>query len=115
MLIAGLACLLFVSVCLACFLFFLIRRDLSPSIAFAKIQNRLKNHPPTLLPSFADAPYRVLSNQPPQHRPTLINLQTSEGRGQACHPDVTYIEQGFGPAGWRYWMVCTPYDLWKFR
>jgi hypothetical protein len=114
MLIAGLVCLLFVSVCLACFLFFLIRRDLSPSIAFAKIQNRLKNHPSTLLPVFADAPYRMLSKEPPRHRPTLVNLQTSEGTGQACHPDVTYIAQGFGPAGWRYWMVCTPYAYGNF-
>jgi hypothetical protein len=114
MLITGLVCLLFVSVCLACFLFFLIRRDLSPSIAFAKIQNRIRKRPPTLLPSFADAPYRVLSKEPPPHRPTLLSLQTSEGTGQACHPDVTYIDQGFGPAGWRYWMVCTPYAYGNF-
>jgi hypothetical protein len=114
MLTAGLVCLLLVSVCLACFLFLLVRKDLAPRIAFAKIQNRFKKHPPALLPSFDDAPYRRLLNGPPRHRPTLVNLPTSEGTGQACHPDVTYIRDGFGPAGWRYWMVCTPYAYANF-
>src|SRR5215467_6091150 len=114
MLIAAVMLLLLVSSCLAGFLFWLGRNDLSPRIAMEKIQNRFKKGPSPLLPSFRDAPYRRLTGQPPLHHPTLINLQTSEGTGQACHPDVTYIPDGLGSERWRYWMVCTPYGYANF-
>jgi hypothetical protein len=105
---------LFMTGCLTIFLLYLLRGDLSPRIATIKIKNRLSNKPPILLPSFRDAPYRRLTDQPPRHHPLLLNLQTSEGTGQACHPDITYIPEGFGTRRWRYWMVCTPYPYANF-
>jgi len=114
MLIAALLFLILLVGCLASFLRFLVRGDLSPRIAIEKIKNRLSKAPPALLPSFGDAPYRRLTDRPPQHHPTLLNLQTSEGTGQACHPDVTYIPNGFGAGRWPYWMVCTPYAYGHF-
>lgn len=56
-----------------------------------------------------DAPYREIRAANALHRPILLNLQTSDGSGQACHPDVLYVPEGFGLKRWRYWMVCTPY------
>lgn len=106
--------LLLTTGCLASLLFLLNRYDLSPRIAMEKITNRFSRNPPSLLPSFRDAPYRRLTDRPPRHHPILVNLQTSEGTGQACHPDVTYIPEGFGAGGWRYWMVCTPYAYANF-
>jgi len=107
--------LLVVAACLASFLFLLVRDDLSPRIAIEKIKNRFRKKPPTQLPSFRDAPYRRLTDQPPRHHPVLLNLQTSEGSGQACHPDVTYVPDGVGNGRWPYWMVCTPYPYANFR
>jgi hypothetical protein len=63
-----------------------------------------------------DAPYRrvrPISNV--LHRPVLLNLETYEGSGQACHPDVVYIAGGFGSKKWPYWMVCTPYPYLESR
>jgi hypothetical protein len=113
-LIPALILLLAVAGCLASFLFLLFRGDLSPRIAIEKIRNRFRKNPPTQLPSFRDAPYRRLTDQPPRHHPVLLNLQTSEGTGQACHPDVTYVRNGLGTGRWRYWMVCTPYPYANF-
>ncbi len=45
------------------------------------------------------------------HKPILLNIETSDGSGQVCHPDVTYIMNGFGSGQWCYWMVCTPYPF----
>lgn len=115
LLIRALIFLLAVAGCLASFLFLLVRDDLSPRIAIEKIKNRFRKKPPTQLPSFRDAPYRRLSDQPPRHHPVLLNLETSEGTGQACHPDVTYVPDGLGTGRWRYWMVCTPYPYGNFR
>lgn len=56
-----------------------------------------------------DAPYRRLTKAGQVHRPVLLNIETSDGSGQACHPDVVYIAEGFGRKKWAYWMVCTPY------
>lgn len=57
-----------------------------------------------------DAPYRRVGAAAGEvHRPVLLNLETSDGSGQACHPDVVYIPGGFGSKKWPYWMVCTPY------
>lgn len=114
MLIAALICLLLLVGCSVGFLFLLVRGDLSPRIAIEKIKNRFRKDPPLFLPGFGDAPYRRLTGQPPRHHPVLLNLQTSEGTGQACHPDVTYVLDGFGTGRWRYWMVCTPYPYGHF-
>lgn len=114
MLIAALIFLLLLVGCLAGFLFLLVRGDLSPRIAVEKIKNRFSKEPPLLLPNFKDAPYRRLTTQSPSHHPILLNLQTSEGTGQACHPDVAYIAEGFGSGRWRYWIACTPYAYGHF-
>jgi len=37
----------------------------------------------------------------------LIHVPTSDGSGEACHPSVLEIADGF--AGYRYWMANTPY------
>jgi hypothetical protein len=101
--------LLCLSACLATFVFVLARKDLTPRVALQKLQMRIKSHPQAQLPSFRDAPYRRLADRTPKHHPTILNLQTSEGSGQACHPDVVHIPGGFGSGRWPYWMVCTPY------
>jgi hypothetical protein len=112
--IAGVLLLLCLSGCLATFVLLLARKDLSPRIALEKIQNRLRKQPPAMLPNFGDAPYRRLTDHDPKHHPTLVNLQTSEGSGQACHPDVAYIPDGFGSGRWPYLMICTPYAYANF-
>jgi hypothetical protein len=96
------------------FLFLLVRHDIPPRIALQRIRNRFATRPPALLPDFHDVPYRLLNGRVPLHWPVLLNLQTSEGTGQACHPDVVFIRQGFGSQLWRYWMVCTPYAYGNF-
>lgn len=113
-LISAVILLLAVAGCLASFLFFLVRDDLAPRIAVEKIRNRFRKSLPAQFPSFGDAPYRRLTNQPPRHHPVLLNLPTSEGTGQACHPDVTYVPEGLGTGRWPYWMVCTPYPYANF-
>jgi hypothetical protein len=107
MLIAlSLAALVLLALC--AFLTLLVRKDITPRIAIEKLYNRLAKRPPALLPNFHDAPYRRLPGKIPQHHPTILNIQTSEGTGQACHPDVAYAPEGFGTERWRYWMACTP-------
>jgi len=96
------------------FVILLARQDISPRIAFEKARNRLGKRPPPLFPNFHDAPYRRLPGKTPCHHPTILNIQTSEGTGQACHPDVAYAPEGFGKEGWRYWMACTPYAYSNF-
>jgi len=39
----------------------------------------------------------------------ILNIPTSDKSNQAVHPDVIYIENGFGYLRKKYWMVCTPY------
>src|SRR5215469_16558974 len=94
---------------LGAFMFLLVRKDISPGIAFQKMRNRFAKRPPPQLPNFHDAPYHRLSVKTPGHQPTVLNIRTSEGTGQACHPDVIYIREGFGKGLWHYWMVCTPF------
>ena len=63
-----------------------------------------------------DMPYHKVGRvQNALHRPVLLNLETSDGSGQATHPDVVYIPEGFGLKGWNYWMVCTPYPFAQSR
>lgn len=40
---------------------------------------------------------------------TNICVPTPDGSGQAVHPDVLYVPQGF--LGYPYWMACTPYPF----
>lgn len=113
-LIALLYTLLGLSACLASFVFVLARKDLTPSVALERLQNRIRSYPRRKPANFRDAPYRRLADRIPKHQPTLVNLQTSEGSGQACHPDVVHIREGFGSGRWPYWMVCTPYAYGDF-
>jgi len=40
----------------------------------------------------------------------ILNISTSDKSNQAVHPDVIYIDEGFGFSKKnKYWMVCTPY------
>ena len=43
------------------------------------------------------------------HTPLLLNLPTSEGSGEAAHPDVLHVEEGWGAGKWTYLMTATPY------
>jgi hypothetical protein len=92
------------------FLILLVLFDLTPKAALYKLLSRFGNPPKRLQPEAADAPYRrIRPATNGHHRPLLLNLETSDGSGQACHPDVAYIAEGFGADGWTYWMACTPY------
>lgn len=94
------------------FIFVLIYFELTPQSAVMKIAGRLPASPLRLLPVRRDAPYRRVPgtfDTVRLHHPILLNLSTSDGSGQACHPDVVHIPEGFGEKKWTYWMVCTPY------
>lgn len=90
-------------------LFGLFWLDLSPKAAFRKVLRRLVTLPVESREMPSGAPYRQAARSTPAHRPTLLNLETSDGSGQACHPDVVYVPRGFGAEGWQYWLACTPY------
>jgi hypothetical protein len=93
-----------------CFLLLLVRTNLSPTAAIYKILGRFGKAPEQWRPGHSDAPYRQTRRiNGDSHRPILLNLNTSDGSGQACHPDVVYVPGGFGSNGWTYWMACTPY------
>jgi hypothetical protein len=55
--------------------------------------------------------HRIIKSAKHAHHPTIVTIPTSDGSGQACHPDVIYAPNGFGPQGFKYWMVCTPYPF----
>jgi hypothetical protein len=95
------------------FLALLLLLDLTPKAAAYKLLSRIGNPPERFRPLRTDASYRRLlhSNQS-LHRPVLLNLETSDGSGQASHPDVLRIPEGFGAGRWPYWMACTPYPYW---
>ena len=38
-----------------------------------------------------------------------LNIPTHEGSGQACHPSVVHIPEGWN--GYKYWMAMTPYPF----
>jgi hypothetical protein len=81
-----------------------------PKAALYKIIGRFFKPPESLRPVATEAPYRRIQHRPNRlHQPILLNLETSDGSGQAVHPDVVYIPGGFGQKKWPYWMVCTPY------
>lgn len=95
----------------SCALFGLFWLDLSPRAAFQKVLRRFRILPVDSDANLAVAPYRQAAHARPAHRPTLLNLDTSDGSGQACHPDVVYVPRGFGAEGWQYWLACTPYPF----
>jgi hypothetical protein len=105
--------LLLISALLLCALVFIalsFRLDLSSRALLLKILFRLGIQPGHLRAAQFASPYQKLANHGNAvHRPILLNLQTSDGSGQATHPDVLYLPEGFGEGNWPYWMACTPY------
>src|SRR5215467_11448586 len=91
------------------FILLLAYFDLSPKAFIYKATKRFFEPIDSLQPIPRDAPYYRRGCGKKLHKPVLLNLETSEGSGQACHPDIAYIPEGFGSQKWRYWMVCTPY------
>ena len=95
----------------------LFRLNVSPKGFLYRLALRFTEPPEALRPVVRDAPYRRATGAAAKtsrlHRPVLLNLETSDGSGQACHPDVLHIPEGFGPGKWPYWMVCTPYPYWN--
>ena len=92
------------------FLCLLVYFDISPKMALNRIARRFVAVPDVSQVSLSDAPYRrVKPGTSRPAKPILLNLETSDGSGQAAHPDVTHISHGFGSGNWPYWMVCTPY------
>ena len=45
------------------------------------------------------------------HDPILLNLPTSEGSGEAAHPDVLHVPRGWGAGHWSWLMAATPYPI----
>lgn len=84
--------------------------DLPPKTVVNRILRRFIDIPDRTQANLSDAPYRKI-NQTSRSapKPLLLNIQTSDGSGQAAHPDVIYVPDGFGAQKWTYWMVCTPY------
>ena len=84
--------------------------DVTPRAALRELIGRFSEAPTNVEPVRHEAPYRrVQKSSNAVHKPLLLNLATSDGSGQACHPDVVYIPDGFGAKNWTYWMACTPY------
>lgn len=48
-----------------------------------------------------------LGTKPTKHIAHQLKIPTYDGSGQAVHPDVVYIPEGF--KGYKYWMAMTPY------
>lgn len=44
-----------------------------------------------------------------RHFPLLLNLPTSDGSGEAAHPDVLHVPEGWGEGKWTHLMAATPY------
>ena len=54
--------------------------------------------------------YNLNKNISSNYGETLIlNIPTSDNYREAVHPDVIYIDKGFGTNKHKFWMVCTPY------
>jgi glycosyltransferase involved in cell wall biosynthesis len=104
---------------LTTFILILAVRDLSPLKAFYKAARKITgiNFEPQPLPmdSPFSRPSTHIAGRHGLHRPVLLNLETYEGTGQGCHPDVLYIAEGFGAGRWRYWMALTPYPHARHR
>jgi hypothetical protein len=43
------------------------------------------------------------------HLPVILNIPTSEGSGEATHPDAVHIPGGWGAGRWTWLMSATPY------
>lgn len=90
--------------------------DVSPKVVLRVVIRRLLKRQDKFRLTKRDSPYRRAgAGQNVLHRPVLLNLETSEGSGQATHPDVVYIPEGFGPQNWTHWMACTPYPCAESR
>ncbi|GHV46275.1 hypothetical protein FACS1894204_07560 [Synergistales bacterium] len=61
-----------------------------------------------LLQNCSRSPYRR-TRKDVSHSPLLLNLPTSDGSGEATHPDVLRVLEGWGAGGWTWLMSATPY------
>lgn len=92
------------------FLILLFVLDTSPRTFLRKLKARLFHVSAPSREHLGGGPFQRITRDPrPIHRPLLLNIETSDGSGQACHPDVAHLPGGFGPEKWPYWMACTPY------
>jgi hypothetical protein len=61
-----------------------------------------------MLKGLPPSPYKRIRDGV-KHFPILLNLPTSEGSGEATHPDVLHVPEGWGAGGWTWLMAATPY------
>jgi hypothetical protein len=61
-----------------------------------------------LLKELSPSPYRRIRDGA-AHFPVILNLPTSEGSGEATHPDALRVPNGWGAGGWTWLMSATPY------
>lgn len=60
------------------------------------------------LKKFAPSPYKR-TRDGVVHLPVILNLPTSEGSGEAAHPDALHAPDGWGAGRWTWLMSATPY------
>jgi hypothetical protein len=60
------------------------------------------------LEAFSPSPYKRIRSGV-AHLPVILNLPTSEGSGEATHPDALFVPGGWGAGGWTWLMSATPY------
>jgi hypothetical protein len=61
-----------------------------------------------MLKDLSPSPYRRMRDDA-AHFPVILNLPTSEGSGEAAHPDALHVPDGWGAGGWTWLMSATPY------
>ncbi|GHV54042.1 hypothetical protein FACS1894216_13230 [Synergistales bacterium] len=54
------------------------------------------------------SPYKRIRKDA-RHLPQLLHIPTSDGSGEATHPDVLRVPEGWGAHGWKWLMSATPY------
>lgn len=69
------------------------------------LEKFLERHNPKIV---HHSPYKR-TREGVRHLPALLNLPTSEGSGEAAHPDVLHVPEGWGAGGWPWLMCATPY------
>jgi len=70
------------------------------------LEGAIRRHAPLYRHS---SPYKK-TRKNVSHFPLLLNLPTSEGSGEATHPDVLHVPEGWGKGNWSWLMSATPYS-----
>lgn len=76
-------------------------------LPFPALEKILENHNPK--PAHY-SPYKK-TRKDVAHCPLILNLPTSEGSGEAAHPDVLRLPEAWGAGGWTWLMSATPYPF----